>query len=221
MTTPSQAAKGVLFDLDGTLLDTADDLGSALNHVLNQRDFPSIKPERYRPVASDGAKGLLELGFGQQLTQFCYDELRAEFLAYYQHHIADNTCLYPGVEQLLNTLNQRNIPWGIVTNKPEGLTLSLLPHFPEFAQCKVVVGGDTLPTRKPDPQPLLFAVNELNIEATDCLYIGDALRDIEAGNRAQMITIVAQWGYIKASDDTSLWQANYIAENSSDCLTFI
>ncbi|GLX76812.1 phosphoglycolate phosphatase [Thalassotalea insulae] len=217
---PSNIA-AVLFDLDGTLLDTADDLGAALNHVLAGHNLPEIEREIFRPVASDGAKGLLELGFGQRLKNYDYDVLRERFLSYYQSHIAIKTCLYPGISSLLNTLNQNDIPWGIVTNKPEQLTKQLLPHYVEFEQCRVIVGGDTLSTRKPDPAPLLFACQRLEASPEHCLYIGDAQRDIEAGNRAKMTTVVAAWGYIKTSDDINQWQADYIAKSIKDCLMYI
>ncbi len=208
----------VLFDLDGTLLDTANDLGEALNYVLKKYNFPPVTRESYRPVASDGAKGLLELGFGEQLNRFNYDELRQDFLDYYQENIAVHTCLYPGIAQLLTKLNEQNIPWGVVTNKPEGLTSLLLPHFDEFKACKVMVGGDTLKERKPHPAPLLYACNKLSTHAVECIYVGDAPRDIEAGNRAEMYTIIAKWGYILTTEQCKLWHACAIAESPEDIL---
>ncbi len=207
----SKQYQAILFDLDGTLLDTANDLGAALNFVLTKHNMPEVSKERFRPVASDGAKGLLELGFGDQLINYDYEVLRAEFLNYYQLNIAVHTCLYPGIEDLLSSLNANNIPWGVVTNKPIGLTLELLPHFSCFTHCKSVVGGDSLKERKPHPAPLLFACKELDIEANSCIYVGDAIRDIEAGNAAKMYTIVAQWGYIIDKTDCQNWQADLIA----------
>jgi phosphoglycolate phosphatase len=208
----------VLFDLDGTLLDTANDLGEALNYVLKKYNFLPVAREHYRPVASDGAKGLLELGFGEQLNKFDYDVLRQEFLDYYQENIAVHTSLYPGISELLTNLNEQNIPWGVVTNKPEGLTSLLLPHFDEFKACKVMVGGDTLKERKPHPAPLFHACKKLFVHATECIYVGDAPRDIEAGNRAEMYTIIAKWGYILATEECNLWQACAIAESPNDIL---
>ena len=206
----------ILFDLDGTLLDTANDLGAALNFVLTKHKMPTVKKEVFRPVASDGAKGLLELGFGEQLKNHNYDELRAEFLNYYQENIAVHTCLYSGIEDLLTALNKNNIPWGVVTNKPIGLTLELLPHFPCFSFCKSVVGGDSLKERKPHPAPLLYACKEMKIDASTCIYVGDAIRDIQAGNAASMLAIVAQWGYILDKNDSENWQANLLAVNTND-----
>jgi len=218
--TSLQNTQAVLFDLDGTLLDTANDLGEALNFVLTKHGLAKVERDIYRPIASDGAKGLLELGFKEQLKHFDYEQLRQEFLDYYQQNIAVHTQLYQGVSSLLDGLNQLNIPWGIVTNKPEGLTKQLLPYFKEFDLCGVMVGGDTLPNRKPDPEPLFFACKHLNVKHQQCIYVGDALRDIEAGNSAGMTTIVAQWGYIKKSDNINEWQADLIHRNPQDLLLF-
>ena len=166
----------VLFDLDGTLLDTADDLGAALNHVLNTYKKPNV---------------------------------------------AEHTCLYPGVAELLQQLEDNNIPWGIITNKPEGLTKTLMPYYPEFANCAVMVGGDTLVKRKPDPEPILHACQQINVNNQQCFYVGDALRDIQAGNSALMKTFVANWGYILADEDCQTWQADHIIESPTDLLAFI
>ncbi|MEW6991750.1 HAD family hydrolase [Colwelliaceae bacterium 6441] len=208
--------QAVLFDLDGTLLDTANDLGEALNYVLAKYDLPIVARENYRPVASDGAMGLLNLGFKAQLKDFDYDVLRDEFLTYYHENIAKHTCLYQGVNDLLSRLNADNIPWGIVTNKPEGLTKQLLPYFPEFKHCAVMIGGDTLSTRKPNPEPLFHACNIINVVPEKCIYVGDALRDIEAGNSAGMKTYVAQWGYIKPSDSIEQWHADFMIKTPQE-----
>lgn len=212
---------GVLFDLDGTLLDTADDLGAALNHVLKLHGLPTVAAEKYRPVASDGAKGLLELGFGERISDFDFMTLRAQFLDYYENNIATHTALYPGVAQLLQTLESQQIPWAIVTNKPEGLTLKLLPHYAEFNQCAVMVGGDTLTKRKPDPAPLLHACNIMKITPQECFYVGDAHRDITAGNSANMTTFIAQWGYILSDDDCNVWQADHSIASPLTLLDYI
>lgn len=211
----------ILFDLDGTLLDTADDLGAALNHVLNYYNKPTVAAKYYRPIASDGALGLLNLGFGDAIKQYDYDVLRQQFLTYYQENIAEHTCLYPGVAQLLKNLETHNIPWGIITNKPEGLTKLLLPHYPEFTNCAVMVGGDTLTKRKPDPEPILHACRQINVNHKQCFYVGDALRDIQAGNSAAMTTFVAKWGYILSNEDCQTWQADHIITKPLDLLNFI
>ena len=211
----------VLFDLDGTLLDTADDLGAALNFVLSQHGKPAVSAKVYRPIASDGALGLLSLGFGEAIKQYDYELLRQQFLNYYQENIAVHTSLYPGVAELLQQLEANQIPWGIITNKPEGLTKRLLPHYPEFANCAVMVGGDTLTKRKPDPEPILHACAQINVDNQQCFYVGDALRDIQAGNSAEMTTFVAQWGYIPSDENCQTWQADHIIAKPIDLLTFI
>ncbi len=211
----------VLFDLDGTLLDTANDLGEALNYVLRKYGLAEVAREDYRPIASDGALGLLTLGFADQLKDFNYDELRAEFLAYYQDNIAVHTCLYPEVSELLSTLNEQNIPWGIVTNKPEGLTRLLLPNYPEFDKCLSLIGGDTLANRKPHPEPILKACEEITVASEHCLYVGDALRDIQAGNNANSTTVIAKWGYILANEDCTTWQADHHIESPLEILSLI
>jgi len=217
----SHKHKAVLFDLDGTLLDTANDLGEALNHVLKSKGLPLIEKSIYRPIASDGSLGLLTLGFGEHLPLYDFEELRQQFLDYYEANIAVHTCLYPGIEDLLTALNEMGIPWGIVTNKPEYLSKILVPKFPQFSQCKTLIAGDTLPQRKPHPAPVLFACEQIAIDPLDCIYVGDAPRDIEAGNRANMHTIIAQWGYILDIEECKKWQANAITLNPLDILLTI
>ena len=213
--------QGVLFDLDGTLLDTANDLGAALNHVLEYHDMAQVPEQDFRPVASDGAKGLLELGFDNALTGLDYEQLRQQFLRYYRENIACHTCFYQGIAPLLIALNERKIPWGVVTNKPIDLTLKLLPHYPLFAHCAVTVGGDSLAQRKPHPAPLLYASEQLGLDPRQCVYVGDALRDIQAGNDANMATIVAKWGYIADTGVCRSWQADFLADKPADILEFV
>ena len=211
----------ILFDLDGTLLDTANDLGAALNYVLSKYNMAEVSKEVFRPIASDGAKGLLQLGFGEQLVHHDYETLRSEFLHYYQKNIAVQTCFYPGIEKLLTSLIDNNIPWGVVTNKPIGLTLDLLPHFSIFSHCHSVIGGDSLKEKKPHPAPLLHACKEMNVDASRCIYVGDAIRDIEAGNAAKMYTVIAQWGYILNKNSCQNWQADLIAVDAEKILKII
>lgn len=212
--------RAVLFDLDGTLLDTADDLGAALNNVLSQYKLPNVPAEIFRPIASDGAKGLLTLGFGEQLAHYDFETLRTQFLNYYENNIAHHTSLYSGVDELITYLDKHNIAWGIVTNKPEYLTLKLLPFFPKFKNCKVVVGGDSLAQRKPHPLPLTYSLNIIKQQAQSCLYVGDAPRDIEAGNAAGMPTVIAGWGYISNLSDCKNWQANFFIQKPEEIINF-
>jgi 2-phosphoglycolate phosphatase len=198
----------ILFDLDGTLLDTARDLGNALNQILKDLERPTIDYEVYRNIASDGAKGMLELGLGKDLKNYDFAVLRQQFLDYYETNICIDTDYFLGVESLLLTLNQNNIPWGIVTNKPEFLTLQLVTSFPLLQNCGVIISGDTLNKRKPHPLPLLHAEEKLAIDSPNTWYIGDAERDIQAANAANMHSVIAQYGYISDIKQTKSWNAD-------------
>jgi 2-phosphoglycolate phosphatase len=210
----------ILFDLDGTLLDTARDLGNALNQILTKLSRPTVAYEVYRNIASDGAKGMLELGFGDDLKKFDFDTLRQQFLDYYQNNICVDTDYFVGVESLLLTLNQNSIPWGIVTNKPEFLTLQLVTSFPLLQNCKVIISGDTLSKRKPHPFPLLYAEERLAITSPNTWYIGDAERDIQAANSANMVSVIAQYGYITDTQQTDAWNADLSIHEPSDLLAY-
>ncbi|MCA1766952.1 MAG: HAD-IA family hydrolase [Idiomarina sp.] len=202
------SVKAVLFDLDGTLLDTAPDLGAALNAVCQQYERPTIDAEIFTPVASHGSRGLLRLAFDDNYAHM-ETELRHAFLSAYKDNIATHTQPYPGVLELLAVLQRESIEVAIVTNKPERLTHQLLPHFPEFEAIEVVVSGDTLSVAKPSPEPLFHAAEQLGVEPADCVYVGDAERDIEAGRNAGMVTVLAEYGYISNEDQPQRWQADY------------
>lgn len=217
VTTP----QALLFDLDGTLVDTADDLGAALNSVLAQHQMPLCTAQQYRPVASHGAKGLLELGFGAELSRFDFFELRSMLLQFYADHICDHSKLFAGGKELITTLNNRHIPWGIVTNKPYKLAASMLRQLPELAGCGILLGGDSLGVRKPDPTPLFMAAHQLKMPARQCWYVGDAERDIEAGRRAGMTTVLAGFGYIGETDQPELWQADLRIEQLSELINHL
>ena len=201
-------AKAVLFDLDGTLVDTADDLGAALNYVLAKHGLPTVAAAQYRPVASHGAKGLLELGFGPVLHDFPFTTLRSELLDYYQRHLTVYSRLFGGAEQFLPLLKQRGIPWGIVTNKPYKLAAAMLRQMSGMENCQILLGGDSLHQRKPSPVPLWVAAHKMGVATAGCWYIGDAERDIEAANRAGMTSIIADYGFISDTDEPDLWFAD-------------
>ena len=211
-----QRPSAVLFDLDGTLVDTADDLGAALNHVLRQHGFPEKQAAQYRPMASHGAKGLLQLGFADELAKFDFGKLRQQLLDYYQQHLTVHSHVFAGGEQLLQLLAQANIPWGIVTNKPYKLAAQMLREMPELQDCKILLGGDSLLQRKPDPTPLLIASHQLSVTRNQCWYIGDAGRDIEAGNRAGMLTFIAGFGFIDTTDCPETWQADFMLDSFAE-----
>jgi len=210
----------ILFDLDGTLLDTARDLGNALNQILSKLERPTVAYEVYRNIASDGAKGMLELGFGKDLKNFDFASLRQQFLDYYENNICVDTDYFVGVESLLLALNKNNIPWGIVTNKPEFLTLQLVTSFPLLQNCMVIISGDSLSERKPHPLPLLHAEEKLAITSPNTWYIGDAERDIQAANAANMVSVIAQYGYITDFQQTDEWNADLSIHEPSDLLAY-
>ncbi len=198
--------KTVLFDLDGTLADTAPDLANALNHVLINHNYEPLPYETIRPIVSHGGMALVTLGFGEEHPEF--DTFYKELLDHYQANIANETTLFPGMNELLLELEKNNISWGVVTNKPAWLTDPLIKALNLTSRAATVVSGDTLEERKPHPAPLLHACEQAGSKADECLYIGDAERDIEAGNRAGMISIVALFGYIAESDTPNTWGAH-------------
>lgn len=205
-TFPRPAA--VIFDLDGTLLDTAPDLHRALNCVLQAHNKPLISLAEARPAASHGSTGLLTLGFGSAFNEATAIDLREAFLTAYAEDPYSGTNYFAGVEALLQQLQAKDIPYGIVTNKPTQFTHALLPHFPLLEASGVVVCGDTLEVAKPDPAPLIHAAKALGVTPQECWYVGDAERDIVAGRAAGMFTILANYGYICTTDTPHLWLAD-------------
>jgi len=195
----------LLLDLDGTLLDTAPDMGGALNRLLEENGLAPLPASAIRPVVSHGSARLVSLGF-PTATGDEYERLRLRFLDIYAFNLADHTRLFPGAEALLAELERLRLPWGIVTNKPGWLTDPLLEALDLDRRAACVVSGDTLPERKPHPLPLLHAASVIGIEPGRCVYAGDAERDIQAGRAAGMTTVVAAYGYISAEDDPRSWQ---------------
>lgn len=219
--TPSNCFTSVIFDLDGTLLDTAHDLGTALNQMLKARDLEPIAYDRIRPIASHGSRGLLELGFGDNFNTQTSSVLREEFLSNYESCLLEKTCYFEGIEELLIALRKASIKTAIVTNKPERYTSPVVSSFSELESMKSKISGDTLAVAKPNPAPLLLAAQELGARPEGCLYVGDAHRDIEAGNNAGMTTVLAQWGYFTAADEPENWGFNWVAKHPIDILTLL
>jgi len=198
----------VLFDLDGTLIDTAPDMGGALNNLLIEEGLQPIPLERIRPYVSQGGLVLTRLGFAGKVPEPEIEPLRLRFLEHYRAIVADNSRLFDGYEAILAELEARAIPWGIVTNKPEWLTHPLLQQLGLAERCGVVIGGDTLEFRKPHPLPLQVAAERLEVSCDSCLYVGDDERDIVAGKAANMKTLVAAYGYIEDATDIERWDAD-------------
>lgn len=204
------ASAAVLFDLDGTLADTAPDLAGALNAMLREDGREPLPFELIRPWVSWGALRLIRLGYGDALEAVRIADLRGRFLACYEAGLCRHSRLFPGVPEALAALESATVPWGIVTNKPGWLTEPLLAALGLGDRAGTVISGDTLPFAKPHPMPLLHAARELGVPAARCVYIGDNVRDIEAGRAAGMYTIAAAWGYIPDDDDPAAWQADRV-----------
>jgi len=209
--------KAVFFDLDGTLADTAPDLTHALNKVRGSRGLAPLPLTITRPVASHGARGLLGIGLNVVPQDPVYDTLRDEFLSFYAANLCRETTLFPGMPELLSQLEQRGLPWGVVTNKVERFTLPLLEQLGLCARTACVVGGDTTPRSKPHPDPLLAASRIVRVHPGDCVYVGDDRRDIEAGRAAGMRTAVAKWGYL-SGNDSETWGSDWMLAHPGELL---
>jgi phosphoglycolate phosphatase len=213
------APSALLFDLDGTLADTAPDLAAAVNLLRTQSGLAPTAYELLRPVASAGARGLIGVAFNKTPQDEGYDALRIAFLENYAALIADNTTLFEGVASLLHDINKLDLLWGIVTNKPARFTDALIPKIGlQHAAC--IISGDTTAHAKPHPEPLFEAARRLNLEPQQCWYVGDDLRDIEAGKAAGMFTIAAAWGYCGNTAPLS-WGADIIADTPLSLLAFL
>ena len=200
----------VLFDLDGTLVDTAPDMVAVLQHLQESHGREPVSYENGRMQVSNGAIGLLSVGFPD--TQIEHGSaLHLEFLELYADSICESSTVFPYLSELLAALVDMACPWGVVTNKPGSLTLPLMNALGLAERSACIVSGDTLSVRKPDPAPLLLASDLAGVEAEESIYVGDAGRDIEAGRRAGMATIAAAYGYITEDDDPREWDANVIA----------
>ncbi len=207
--------KAVLFDLEGTLLDTAPDMAGALNVLRNLEGLAELPFSDIRPHVSHGAARLIEIGFS--CTEGArFDDLRSRFLELYRHDLAARTRLFPGLEPVLDGMDVMGISWGIVTNKPAWLTEPLVDALGLRPRLRCIVSGDTLPRRKPHPDPLLHAARQMGCVPAECLYVGDAERDVLAGRAAGMRMIVAGFGYIGPGEDPSAWQADAIVAEPAE-----
>ena len=200
--------QAVLFDLDGTLADTALDLGGALNRLLARNGLPAVPMAQIRPVASHGANYLIKLGTGIEKGHPDHPRWREEYLAEYKHGFCDETVLFEGINPMLEQLARRSIAWGIITNKPHRFTSLLVPELGFITPPAVVVSGDTCAEPKPSALPMHHACKQIGIAPDRCLYVGDAERDMVAGKSAGMATALANWGYIAESDPVHEWPAD-------------
>ncbi len=211
--------EAVLFDLDGTLIDTAPDMGGALNNLLIEENLAPLPLDFIRPYVSQGGLVLTQLGFSEHVAEAEIEPLRQRFLQHYRAIVAHDSALFDGFGQLLQHLQDQGTPWGIVTNKPEWLTTPLLEQLDLHENTAVVICGDTLKQRKPHPMPLIVAAETIGIACENCVYVGDDQRDIVAGTAANMKTLIAAYGYIEECTNLDDWRADGVIQHPLDLLT--
>lgn len=214
-------SKCVLFDLDGTLVDTAPDLGLAANLVREELDMEPLPLSTYRPYASCGARGLLKVAIGMNMDHPDYPQRKERFLVHYRANLSRNSSLFPGVAEMLGALEHAGIRWGIVTNKVSSLSEPLVADLGLMARSACLVSGDSTPKPKPAPEPLLLAAKLVGIAPRDCLYVGDDERDILAGRAAHMRTAAAGWGYMGDKPDPRSWSADVIVETPAELVQLL
>ncbi len=213
--------KGVFFDLDGTLADTAPDLVAAANQLLIARNLPPKPYEVLRPCASAGARGLIGGAFGINPEHPDFIPLRDEFFSNYEKALLVNSVIFDGVDHLLNQLDEARLPWGIVTNKSERFTHPLTDLMGLRQRAISTVCGDTTPHSKPHPEPILHAARIANIDPRKSVYVGDDIRDIIAGKAAGMMTIAAAYGYCGCEEPPEAWGADYLVRHPAELLQII
>lgn len=216
-----QKLAAVLFDLDGTLIDSAPDLGAAADQMRVSRGLPSLPLEAYRPMAGAGARGMLSVAFGLTPHDAEYEAYRDEFFGNYEVCMTQRTYVFEGVSQLLVDIRKAGLQWGVVTNKSARFTDPLTRAMPLFATAGAVVSGDTTPYSKPHPEPLWEAARRLGVAPECCVYVGDDERDIVAGRAAGMATVAADYGYLGEKADTASWGADFRIKSPSELLQWL
>ena len=202
--------QAVLFDLDGTLIDSAPDLGAAADKMRTDRGLPSLDYDLYRPMAGSGARGMLQIAFGLSPEHPDYEAFKDEFLNNYERAMTVRTVIFDGVHELLAHVSNLGLQWGVVTNKSQRFTLPLTAQIPMFAAAQAIISGDTTPHAKPHPEPLFEAARRLQLPPEQCWYVGDDERDIVAGKAAGMTTVAAHYGYLGSQDQVQSWGADHI-----------
>ncbi|MDP2368466.1 HAD-IA family hydrolase [Rhodoferax sp.] len=213
--------RAVLFDLDGTLLDSAPDLGAAADQMRVKRGMASLELAHYRPMAGAGARGMLGVAFGLTPEHPDFAPLREEFFANYEQCMTQRTTAFEGIDALLAELAARQLPWGVVTNKSARFTEPLTRAMPRFASAGAIVCGDTTPFSKPHPEPLLEAARRLTVPPEACVYVGDDERDIVAGRAAGMLTVAATYGYLGRQGDVAQWGADALINSPGELLQLL
>lgn len=207
--------EAVLFDLDGTLIDTAPDMVAVLNRLQADQGDEALAYDLVRSNVSNGAVGLIRLAFPDAGDEE-HNELHRAYLRLYEQSVCDKSHVFPGLDDILDLLDRKRRPWGIVTNKPQRLTGPLLMKLKLDRRVACAISGDTLPQRKPHPAPMLLASRQMNVAPERIVYVGDAARDVEAGHAAGMTTIAATYGYITDDDDPHTWKADAIATDTRE-----
>ena len=211
----------VLFDLDGTLIDSAPDLGAAADKMRTDRGLESLPLSLYRPMAGAGARGMIAIAFGWTPEDAGFDGLKEEFFANYESRLVEQTYVFEGVADLITRICQGGLKWGVVTNKSARFTIPLTQAMPLFITAQTIISGDTMPHAKPHPAPLLEAARQLELAPERCIYVGDDERDIVAGRAAGMPTVAAAYGYLGAVADTAGWKADFTIALPSDLLKLL
>ena len=217
----ASTCRAVLFDLDGTLIDSAPDLAGAANDLRAERGLAPLPYEVLRPMVGAGARGMVGVAFGVTPEQPDFEPLRDAFLSQYAQRLLMHTRAFDAVDPMLIALERMGMPWGIVTNKAHRFTDPIVAGLGLDRRAKVVIAGDTTARAKPHPDPLLEAARRLAIPPQDCVYVGDDLRDIQAGRAAGMTTVAAAWGYLGRGETIDRWGADRVIQHPAELLTWL
>ncbi len=216
-----QNVAAVLFDLDGTLIDSAPDLGAAVDKMRVQRGLPSLPLEQYRPMAGAGARGMIGIAFGITPEHADFEAMKEEFFVNYENCMTERTRIFEGVHDMIAALVSQGLPWGVVTNKSSRFTDPLTSAIPLFATAGAIVSGNTTPHAKPHPEPLFEAARRLSVDPARCVYVGDDERDIVAGLAAGMGTVAATYGYLGQQTDIARWNAHLHIDSPLKLLNYL
>jgi 2-phosphoglycolate phosphatase len=216
-----QNVEAVLFDLDGTLIDSAPDLGAAVDKMRVQRGLPSLPLEQYRPMAGAGARGMIGIAFGITPEHAEFEVMKEEFFVNYENCMTERTRIFEGVNDMIAALVSQDLLWGVVTNKSSRFTDPLTAAMPLFATAGAIVSGNTTPHAKPHPEPLFEAARRLSVDPARCVYVGDDERDIVAGLAAGMGTVAATYGYLGQQTDIARWNAHLHIDSPLKLLNFL
>jgi len=211
----------VLFDLDGTLIDSAPDLAGAANDLRSSHGLPALPYERLRPVVGAGARGMIGAAFDVAPDDARFSGLRDEFLRRYENRMTQETRVFAAMLPVLDALDRLGRPWGVVTNKASRFTDPLVRAMGLHQRAAIVIAGDSTPHSKPHPAPLLEAARRVGAAPADCVYVGDDLRDVQAGRAAGMKTVIAAWGYLGIGEPIEAWGADHIVHAPGELLNLL